>query len=305
PNEKALRDCADSIEAGHGTALRSSVRWLESQARTAALDDRRRKRYRALITRYQLLAPHPELKKQEGELYAALLALAFERPLGYPAYCEVEKCLGGEPGARLHPALLQAVRRGGLADQLTTAIVLDHLDPDQLKRWLRSGRVDVAQLISLLGGTWVYPEHAQIVGDVTLTYLRLCPESYDPGELRKVLRQHGFLAQALYLRHPEQEQYQFYALHQFLLAAYPQGLDRTAILEVLAGGNSPPPTAALFAAVLKLLSVPGEWQLACQAYLHGSATRLDVDPATAAQLRDRVPDLDHGYFRPPEVNPSG
>jgi hypothetical protein len=255
------------------------------------LDDGRRAAYRSLITRYRLLDPHPELKKQEGELYAALLALAFGRPLSYQGYCRLEESLGVEPGTRPHAALLAAAERGGFADPITAALVLDHLDPDKLHKWLRSGRVDAVRLIGLLGGKWRFDPHAQVLCEVTLAYLKLCPALYDPREVRTALRQRGFLARALYLRHPGNDQYQFYALHQFLLAAYPGGLDRAAILQVLTGGSSPPPTAALFAAVMKLLPRPGDWELACKAYLHGSATLIGVDRVTSAQLLERVPDL--------------
>ena len=291
PNEKVLRDCADAIRAGNAAALRSSVRWLENQARTAALDETRRAAYRRLITRLGLLAPHPELRKQEGELYAALLAVAFRRPLSYQGYCQAEKCLQAEPGSLLHPALLNAMDRSGLADPVVTALVLDQLDTARLNQWLRSGRVDAAGLVGLLAEQWPHDSHAQTFCDVVLVYLRTCPDRYHTGELRGTLREHGFLARPLARRHPDNEQYQFYALHQLLLAAYPDGLDRAAIGDVLAGPAGPPPTAALFAAVLKLLTAPGDWELACQAYSYGSATLLGVDRVSAAQLRERVPGL--------------
>lgn len=290
PNERALRECADYVADENATGLRSSIRWLENQAKTAVIDDGRRGSYRSLIARYRLLDPHPALKKQEGELYAALLSLAFGRPLGYQGYCRVEQCLSIEPGNRPHAALLTAMERGGFAEPVAATLVLGHLDPGKLHKWLRSGRVDAVRLISLLGGTWRYDAHAEALCEATLAYLRLCPDLYDPGEVRTALRQRGFLARSLYLRHPGDEQYQFSALHELLQAAYPGGLDRAAILQVLTG-SSHPPTPALFAAVMKLLVVPGDWELACRAYLHGSATLIGVDRATSAELLERVPDL--------------
>jgi hypothetical protein len=291
PNEQVLRECADHVAALNATGLRSSIRWLENQAKTAVIGEGRRAAYRKLIARYRLLDPHPALKKQEGELYAALVALAFGRPLGYEGYCRVEQSLGAEPGARPHTALLAVIERGGFADLTTAALVLDHLGQARLHKWLRSGRVDPVRLIGLLGRTWRYDAHAQALCEATLAYLRLCPDRCDPGEIRTALRTRGFLAHSLYLRHPGNEQYQFSALHQFLQSAYPGGLDRAAILQVLTGGSHPPPTAALFAAVLKLLASPGDWELACKAYLHGSATLIGVDRVTSAQLLERVPDI--------------
>jgi hypothetical protein len=289
PIETALRECADFVQTGNTTLLRSNVRWLENQAKTTEIDDSRRRRYQALIAKHKLLDPHPELKRQEGEFYAALLAVAFGRPLGYRGYCQVEKCLGIEPGARLHPTLLDAIERGSLDGPIVTAIVLDHLDTKKLDEWLGSGQINVTDLISLLADPWDHPNHAQILCDVTLIYLQQHPRLYDCGKVRTTLRWHGFLARALYLRHPK-EQYQFYALHGFLTAAYPSGLDRAAILQVLTGTRYPP-TSALFSAVLKLLTVPGDWELAWKAYAYGSATLIEVDAKTSAQLLDRVPDV--------------
>jgi hypothetical protein len=187
-----------------------------------------------------------------------------------------------------------------MADPLVSAIVHWHLgrtDEKNLNRWLASAEVDPVQLIELLARDWRYPQHARIVCDVTLECLKKAPRRYVPLQVRLALRQHGFLARALQKRHPDEDQYQVDALHQFLTAAYPQSaltpgrdLSRNTILQILS--RSGPPTPALFSAVLMLLDKPGTWQLAWRAYVNGSITSLKLGESTLARVRDRLPRID-------------
>ena len=194
-----------------------------------------------------------------------------------------------------------------MAEPVVSAIVYWHLrtaDEKKLNKWLVSGQVDAVQLIDLLAGEWTYPQHARIVCDVTLEYLRKAPSRYQPQQVRRALRQHGFLARALQMRHPDQDQYQVHALYQFLKAAYPQAaatpgqdLSKAAILQIL-NGTGAPPTPALLSAVLMLLHKPESWQLAWNAYIHGSLTRPNFDETLRARLRERLPPIDQAQLRP-------
>ena len=65
--------------------------------------------------------------------------------------------------------------------------------------------------------------------------------------VKAALREHGFLALALQKRHPDKDQYQVYALHNFLKAAYPQpaatpgqDLSKNAIEQILNGTGRRP-----------------------------------------------------------------
>jgi hypothetical protein len=285
--EQALAACAAKIKDGNPSGLRGDVKWLENQAKSAPIDDARRQRYRALIGTHKLLAQHPGLRI-EAELAEVLLILAFGRPVTYEGYCKLEHCLGVERGARLHQALVNAILRVGTANLVVSTIVHAHADTVELNAWLKSSAPDVVTMINLLGGKWDHPAHAQLFCDVTLAYLKLFPDQYNQTAVRKVLRQRGFLASTLQQRHPGS--YQYAALHGFLLAAYPDGLDDEAVVQVLTGGNNPPPTPALFAAVLKLKT--GDEELVWRAYLYGSATLLGVDSATFRELVARIPDLE-------------
>jgi hypothetical protein len=299
--EETLRYCAEHVKLANPTRLRSDIAFLKKFAE-AEIGEDWRARYGDLISRLGLLRPGFLIDDRYQErLYSALLRMGFGAPLSYDAYCLVENCAGIVPGDTPHRELLVAIVKAGMAEPIVSAIVYWHLrktDEKKVNKWLVSGQVDAAQLIDLLAADWAYPEHARIVCDLTLEYLKKAPGHYQPQQVRLALSQHGFLARALQMRHPDQDQYQVHALYRFLTAAYPQAaatpgqdLSKGAILQVL-NGTGAPPTPALLSAVLMLLHRPGAWQLAWNAYIHGSLTMANFDEQTLARLRSRLPHID-------------
>jgi len=289
--EDTLMRCAEDARNANLTRIKSDIIQLQNFAKADEIDDSRRMRYRELITRHELLRPNHLVGKQEGRLYDALLALAFGTPLTYDGYCLIEDCLGIQPGEPPHKTLLEAIERDGMTGPVTAGIVYWHLsatDEKKLNKWLVSGAVDAVDLIRLLARDWHSTQHARIICDLTLDYLTKASGRYKPLKVRDTLLKYGFLASALHRRHPDKDQYQISALYQFLKAAYASGIDRTDIIQILAG-NTSAPTPALLAAVLMHLSRPGDWQLAHQAYAHGSLTMMKTDPTTTLRLQDRAP----------------
>ncbi len=312
PGEEALVACAEHVKLENPTRLRTDINILRKLAGSEISEDSRL-RYQNLIGSLGLLRnDFPVEDKYREKLYDALLRLAFTVPLSYKAYCRVEKCVGIVRGAAPHEQLLAAIVKPGMTDPLVSAIVYWHLgatDEKKLNKWLVSGQVDVVDLIKLLAVDSSYPQHARIVCDVTLEYLRKAPNCYQARQVKAALREHGFLARALQKHHPDKDQYQIYALHQFLKAAYPQpaatpgqDLSRAAIQQIL-NGTGPPPTPALLSAVLMLLDSPESWELAWTAYIHGSVTRPKFDEQVRARLRDRLPHIDAAAIDAPEPRP--
>lgn len=314
---ETLRECAEYVRDRNTSRLRSVSTWLAKQAEADVLlmkraesDDAlkpqaeavsgRRKRYREQIRDYGLLRPHG-LGSRERDLYAALLALAFGRPLTYTGYCRVEECLNGKPDEHPHPALLHAVKDGAMSFE-TKAIVLyltrEERNEKELNKWYGSGELDPIVLIHSLARERMRPHHARAICDLTLDYLRKMPTGYNPAQLRTVLRQYGFLAHALHLRHPDKEQYQISVLYQLIRAAYPGTPAREGVRQILTG-TTHPPTPALLAAVLMNLSAVGDIKYAQDAYLHGSLTLMDMHQDTYNKLRELVPALD-SPLSPPE-----
>jgi hypothetical protein len=298
--EEALRACAAHVRLANPTRLRSDLNFLKKFAE-GGIEEERRKRYRDLITKLGLFRHDGLVKdKLEEKLYDVLLRMAFATPLGYQDYWRVEKCAGITPGDAPHQELLTAIVKAGMEPGVS-AIVHWHLgrtDEKKLNKWLVSGQVEFVQLIHLLAGEWTFPQHARIVCDVTLEFLRKARRNYEPLQVRAVLSQHGFLARALQMRHPDKEQYQVHALYEFVKAAYPQAADtpgqdlsRVAILQILSDTDARP-TPALLSAVLMLLHKPAAIQLAWGAYIRGSLTGLHLEDQTRARLRDRLPHFD-------------
>jgi len=309
--EEALRDVAEHVKLANPTRLRSDIAFLKKFAEVDISDDRRR-RYQDLISAFGLLR-HSFLveTKHEERLYEALLPMAFGTPLSYNAYCQVEKCAGIAPGRAPHRELLAAIIKAGMADSGVSAIVHWHereADEKKLNKWLVSGQVDAVELINSLALEWRSPQHARIVCDVTLEYLKKARNLYEPQQVRLALRQNGFLARPLQLRYPDNDQYQLATLYQLLKAAYPlaatpeQDLSKDAIQDILIGADATP-TPALLGAVLMLLDRRRAWELAWIAYLHGSLTLPSYDQETRARLQARLPPIDGSVLSAQEPRP--
>jgi hypothetical protein len=305
--EQMLLECILHTEKRNLTRLRSDIAGMKRYAETGDIDEVRRKRYRELIAKHGLLRHNYLIEKQEDKLYDALLALAFGTPISYVSYCQVETCLGIEPGEPPHPELLRAIERRGMTNPLATGIVYWHLrktDEKKLNKWLISDQVDAVAMIHHLAGEWDRPQHTRIVCDLTLDYLQKAPTRYEPQKVRSALRQHGYLASALSRRHQGNDQYQVHTLFLFLKAAYPGGLGRAAIAQILTGTPSAP-TPALLAAVMMHLPRPGDWQLAHNAYIYGALTLMNVDSSTSTRLRERAPAIDAAAIKDAEQTHPG
>jgi hypothetical protein len=279
--ETILLDCVRRISEANLTALKSDIAALRAYLGNPPHKDDRH-RYQDIVFRNQLLRPGQPLGRLEGRFYDVVLRLAFGMPLSYPDYCRLEDCMGNASGEVPHRALLDAIEHGGMADARVTAIVLEHLGDKKLLDWFRSGRVDIGPLITWLAGEWDRPRHAQLVCDATVRYLREMRGHYDPRTVFAVLHRHGYLAQGLHLRHPGSPQYQVDVLREFLLAASGGAvLNKRAIADVMTGTGMPP-TPALLAAVLLLLSDPADAGPAKEMYVTGlfRFTNLDADTRT-------------------------
>jgi hypothetical protein len=318
---EVLQECVDYIEGHNTVRLKSAAGWLLKQAKADSLMkqqaeadamkrqaeadpglkaraeevDDRRKRYREQISDSGLLQPHESVGGRQRDLYGALLAVAFGRPLTYTGYCQVEKCLDGGPDEHPHQELLKAIKDGEMTFA-TKALVLyltrEERNEKDLNKWYASGELDPVTLVHWLAEDWgPRPHHARVICDLSLDFLMKVPARYDQASLRSALRRHGFLARALQLRHPEKEQYQISALYRFLRAAYSGTPGRQAIGQILAGASHPP-TPALFAAVLMNLSSSEAIQFAQEAYVHGSLARMNMHTDTYLSLCERVPALD-------------
>jgi hypothetical protein len=286
--EAVLLDCASGIAAGRLTELKSRIGALRAHA-AEPIPDEDRERFRDLIRRHQLLRPGLPAGRLEGRFYDTLLPIAFGMPLTYEGYCELERCAEKPLTEMLHLPLLRAIVRGGMDDIRVTAIVLGHLGDRDLSTWFQSGEVDIVDLIIWLAAPWEHPHHARIVCDVTVQFLREAPGSYDRQAVLAVLRDHGYLAQALQLRYSDLPQYQVDTLSYFLLAGYGGALSRNVAESILSGTQHPPTPALLSAVLLQLMNPEEDAATAEKAYLAGQIRLTEFDHRTRARLERFIP----------------
>ena len=284
--EQVLRACAAHLRnEGQRYLVKSDIDKLGQMARSPASEDRAR--YREIIKQTGLLRHAAQYRDDTVGLCEQLIRVAFRVPFGYDDYCQLEDCLDGQP---VPLAVLTAIHGIEVGDPLVNAIVyrqLQQVDVDGRNWYISPKRAEdeLGGLIRLLAAPSKRPDHARIVWDFTLGCLeRTRPE---PEPLRKALRQSSFLASALQASGVGPEQYQVDALFRFLKAAYPNGLDRPAIMQVLTG-NRRPPTAPLVAAVM-LLAEPADIELAGDMYARGSIMTNEFVSEMQITLGGRVP----------------
>ena len=284
---RMVESCSKRISCADLSGLRSDLGDLE----TYLLDNQpvpagERESCRDVIAARGLLAPRLDVPGAlAASLYDILLRLAFGLPLTYQGYCQVEDCLGPPPGEPPHRALLEAIGGGGLHDLRVQAILLWSFGSSNLRNWFHSSELDVTRLIDELAGDWPRARHARIMCEFTLRFLAAMPGRYAAPLLADTLHRHGYLAQVLQQRYPDEAQYQADALDRFLHAAYPGGLDRDAISRILAGSGSPP-TVALLTAVLGRLASGADAELAGREYLRGALSLTNFHAGTRALLAE-------------------
>lgn len=291
PVERLLRECDEHVRSLNLARLRQDINLLQRRVEAGGIDDGHRRRYRSLVTRFDLLRPSYQLGKYEGKLYDTLIGLAFGSPVTYEALCQVEDCARKPPDTPLYRPLLEAAERLKPADMRAKALVYASQDEKKLAKWLGSREVDAFGLISELArGSWHRKEHGRLFCDAVLRYLRDRQGRYSTAEIRRVLLRNGYLAQAL--REVGHDQYQVHALTLLLVAAfpkeqYPLGLDKAAVAEILTRA----PTPALLAAILRKIPA-SETSLAWDAYVYGSVTRLELNEATHGALWSLLPAME-------------
>lgn len=209
--------------------------------------------YRELIKENRLLREHlPMNTSSRAEIYEVLLRIAFDVPLTYVSYKEIEACAGYPDGRPLHKPLLETMERLGSGESIPYLLVLSSLVNKGLtKRFYKSG-VDHRFLITAIANPELLVEHARILYDITVQFLREQSDHIDLNDLQMVLSDYGYLAQLLDSRHSHDQEYQLDVLTNFLNVAHGARLDRSATAKVL-GSPQCAPSTALLATVIRMV----------------------------------------------------
>jgi hypothetical protein len=248
---RLLATLVDKMMSPYSTFPDNTVANLAAYRDNALSDDQRRE-VQEFITEHRLLRRKPPVKNARRiELYQTLLHLAFESPLDYLGYCQLEESLGIAPGKQMQRPLAEAIDVREIRDPAVAILVLSNVGTNSLERSINEQN-NIAELLSSATDPQLYAAHAQVVYQAALHYLERHASRLDEHMLRTELNRHSYLAPTLLRLGPGKFDYQFNELRKVLRLAYRDGLDEPAIRHIL-GDGSVAPTIALFAAILTMV----------------------------------------------------
>lgn len=205
----------------------------------------------AILVRHRLLANHPGLNPSaRARIYRTLLRLAFEAPLSYASYCEIEDAADGPPHGTLRSVLLREVSFASCAPWLLTAKAEPRVSDEELMTALTERGLPATDPLDELRRDVATMRHAHRAAcyDFALRYLR----SYARAPEAELARR-GYLADTLEAVFPGEPQAQRTRLEETLRSAYAEPLSRGQIRNLF-GDRNVYPTAAFEAAVASLAS---------------------------------------------------
>jgi hypothetical protein len=240
---ETLEVLADSLRKDDMAGIRGAVdrlkRHLASQERLAD-----REAYRQVIFKLGLLKDRLGLNPStRASVYRVLLKLAFDTPLTYASYCEIEHAIGGRPGGALRsvllkefifssfiPFILVAKAQPGFRDQELVVLLFKQGQGIQ-------PTVPVDEVAGLAGS--IRPKHRVTVYEFAVRYLRHTSE-----DSWRELRRRGYLAETLEALFPGNIKEQRPYLQETLRLGYGERLSPDQIRDLF-DHSGPHPTAAL------------------------------------------------------------
>ena len=250
--EELIKSWATSLTGPNPELVKPDIKpWRELLVRPLPAEER--SHCWQLIQAYQLLRDElPVSESLKIEVYEILLRIAFEPPLSYFDYCEIEARFQKAEGQPLHPSLLQSMTLLRFASLSVYLIALNAFDEKLLKRQLREHPLEAAQLIEAAANQELSNFHAWRACSLVerITRERLCPVNQQA--LRSALAHEGYLAPTLNRIYPLDAESQLTFLIPLVRAAHGGKLDASAAADVLVNSRYAP-TPALFATVLRMV----------------------------------------------------
>jgi hypothetical protein len=288
----------DELLATSASRLRSKnpnfldINGLRSHLSSQRSDDERR-RYQWLIKENGLLRDRLPITRQiRSQFFDVLLKIAFDVPLSYASYCQIEEIVGHLPGQSLHTALLEAIRDVGIASPRARLIVLQAIGEKELKRGLQENPMGIIDLIDIAANPNISPSHGKIFCKILMNILAEQSGHLDREMLRSALSWYGYLAPVLERRHPDDLNYQHELLSHLLVVTHGQVLDRSTVQKVF-DSNFSTASPALFGALLDLVR-PGEIKFVQSMFTSSAVARAGY----AEQTLQRLTALLSGYGWP-------
>ena len=252
PNvDETLEELTGGLHADDRAAVKETIgrlkRYLAGQSGPAD-----REAYRQFIIRHGLLEDHPALDPHtRASLYRVLLSLAFDKPLTYASYCEIEHAIGGPPRGTLRKVMLKLRFTSFIPWLLLLKVEPDYQD-EALMTALNERKIQPTTLLDEFAreADQVRPAHRAPVYDFAVRYLRENAENPAAELCRR-----GYLAHLLADVFSGDALAQRSHLEETLRLVYGAPLGRSQIRGLFSDLDAPP-TAALEAAVTRLASWP-------------------------------------------------
>ena len=286
--DELIKSWATFLNGPNPELLKPDIKpWRELLARPLPAEERAHCWH--LIQAYQLL--RNELTVSESlkiEIYEILLRMAFESPLSYLDYCEIEVRFQKAEGQPLHPSLLQAIILLHFASLPVYLVVLSGLDEKPLKRNLHEHPLEAAQLIEAAANQELSNFHAWRICTLVERIIRERLWPVNQQALRLALAHEGYLAPTLNRIHPLDAESQLTSLTWLVQTAHGGELDASAAADVLLN-SAHALTPALFAAVLRMVD-PGDIGPVIVALARGYLDKSVFSDETRHELTLRLSD---------------
>lgn len=246
PVDSTLQDLIAHLGSGNQAGVSKAVKRLKrAVASRRFVPDRARSRH--LIKQRRLLREYPWLHPAtQKSMYVTLLQLAFEQPITYGNYCDIEAAAGGKPG----PGLRQVLLGPGRIDLFPYVLVAragSEISDGAL--WAHFPKIGyppgylldiLARDIEQLG-----EPHRRLLLDFAVDYL--CARAEAP---KQELIQRGYLTDLLARAFPRNQQAQEGWLERILAFVYDGQITRAQVTEVYSQAALVP-TRALEVAVTR------------------------------------------------------
>ncbi len=289
PVAETLDDLGASLRAGDVPAVQAAVKRLQRYL-AGHQEPADRYEYRWLIAWHRLLKDHPGLRAStKASVYRVLLRLAFDVPLSYASYCEIEDCVGGRPCGLLAGVMIELQFTDYLS-WILTHMAAPCLDEDKLIESLHHQGVCPNAPIDLVerhAGGLLRPAHGKVALDFAVWYL--CRYAEDP---KPELAYRGYLARLYDIVFPGEQAEQQIRLLDVLRFVFGDSLSRGQIADIF---DQPGlyPSVALEAAVARMARRNGRAHISERAAIARLRYAGFADEAAAVQrgrqLRTRAP----------------
>ena len=238
---ETLEVLADSLRKDDVAGIRGAVdrlkRHLASQERLAD-----REAYRQVVFKLGLLKDRIGLNPStRASVYRVLLKLAFDTPLTYASYCEIEHAVGGRPSGTLRSVLLREFRFSSFIPLILVAKAQPGFRDQELVVLLfKQGIQPTAPVDDVVGlASSIRAEHRVTVYEFAVRYLRHTTE-----DSWREIKRRGYLAETLEALFPGNIKRQRPYLEETLRLGYGERLSPDEIRDLF-DHSGPHPTAAL------------------------------------------------------------